>query len=210
MEAVSRKRDRLFLLFSAMFIALLLTGCPKKVSPLAKTPKSPAIINDRSLEGGEGRFDAPPDGGGTATVDEEEIPSTTVDASAGNPEEPVMSPKLHGQGGKTANLTDIFFDYGQSSVRSTDIPLLEKNVKWLLANPHGKIEVEGHADKRGTNEYNLVLAEKRARAVHEYFVQLGIDSSKILVVSFGEERPFCTVEDEACFQENRRAHFNVE
>jgi peptidoglycan-associated lipoprotein len=209
MNNIFQNRERV-VLCAFMVIALFLAGCPKKVGPLGKPSKSPSILEEGRLVDKGGRVDTNPEGGmGLPTVQEEDISSSPGKSLIGPNGErivPAASAPLAG----SENLMDVFFDYGQSTVRPADIPLLAKNVKWLLANPIKKIELEGHADKRGTNEYNLVLAEKRAGAVREYLVQLGIDSSKILVISFGEERPFCPREDEACFQENRRAHFHVE
>ena len=70
-----------------------------------------------------------------------------------------------------------------------------------------KIMVEGHADSRGTNEYNLALGERRADAVRDYLVSLGLPNDRMTIVSKGEEQPFCTEETEACWQQNRRGHF---
>ena len=67
--------------------------------------------------------------------------------------------------------------------------------------------VEGHADSRGTNEYNLALAERRAGAVRDYLVGLGIAADRITIVGKGEEAPFCTEESDSCWQQNRRGHF---
>jgi peptidoglycan-associated lipoprotein len=67
--------------------------------------------------------------------------------------------------------------------------------------------VEGHADSRGTNEYNLALAERRAAASRDYLVSLGIPADRVTIVSKGEEQPFCTEETESCWQQNRRGHF---
>ena len=193
-----------------MVMAVLLTGCPKKVMPLGKGAKSPSILPP-SVADKDKRLDPNFEGRGViSTLQEEEIPTVSVPPVNKSAEGLVLRP-IGQTLGDTANLADIFFDYGQSTVRSIDIPILEKNAKWLLENSARKIELQGHADKRGTNEYNLVLAEKRAHAVQEYLVQLGVDSSKVLVVSFGEERPICTSsEDETCMQTNRRAHFHVE
>ncbi|MEO8432157.1 MAG: OmpA family protein, partial [Acidobacteriota bacterium] len=67
--------------------------------------------------------------------------------------------------------------------------------------------IEGHCDDRGTTEYNLALGDRRANAAREYLTSLGVDGSRIRTVSYGKERPFCTDETEACWQQNRRAHF---
>ena len=70
-----------------------------------------------------------------------------------------------------------------------------------------KVTVEGHADSRGTNEYNLALAERRASAVRDYLVSLGLAADRVTIVSLGEEQPACSEETEACWQKNRRGHF---
>jgi peptidoglycan-associated lipoprotein len=70
-----------------------------------------------------------------------------------------------------------------------------------------RTSVEGHADSRGTNQYNLALGERRANAVKDYLVGLGIAADRLVVVSKGEETPLCTEETESCWQRNRRGHF---
>jgi peptidoglycan-associated lipoprotein len=72
-----------------------------------------------------------------------------------------------------------------------------------------RVSVEGHADQRGTNEYNLALGERRAKAVMDYLVSLGIAANRFVVVSKGEESPLCTELTEACYARNRRGHFVV-
>ena len=72
-----------------------------------------------------------------------------------------------------------------------------------------EVMVEGHADSRGTNEYNLALGERRADAVRDYLVSLGVAADRVTIVSKGEEQPFCTEETEACWQQNRGGHFIV-
>ncbi len=181
-----------------VIVSVFLTGCPKKVSPIGKV-KSPQTQHNGAPSTDTERF-----GGDLTSLQEEDMPFQNRDNLFDLP--PVESGSKPGE---PPVLNDIFFDYGQWHVRSDNLPILRKNASWLAANESKKVEIEGHADKRGTNEYNLVLAEKRASAVQEYLVQFGVPSSKILVISYGEERPFCTKEDEACFQENRRAHFNV-
>jgi peptidoglycan-associated lipoprotein len=84
---------------------------------------------------------------------------------------------------------------------------LQKNMAFLKRWPSTKIMVEGHADSRGTNEYNLALGERRAAAVRDYLVSLGLTSDRVTMVSKGEEQPFCREESESCWQENRRGHF---
>ena len=74
-------------------------------------------------------------------------------------------------------------------------------------NPALLFTIEGHCDERGTNEYNIALGQRRAAAAKDYIVSLGVEDARLRTISYGEERPFCTESDEACWQSNRRAHF---
>ena len=87
--------------------------------------------------------------------------------------------------------------------------VLDENARWLKENPSRRIIIEGHADERGTNEYNLALAERRAQAASRYLVGVGIEPHRIRTISYGEERPFCAEHNEKCWQQNRRGHFTL-
>ena len=104
-------------------------------------------------------------------------------------------------------LGPVLFAYDSVSLDETARGLLQKHMEFLKRWPTTKIMVEGHADSRGTNEYNLALAERRAGAVRDYLVSLGVPADRITIVSKGEEAPFCTEESESCWQQNRRGHF---
>jgi len=104
-------------------------------------------------------------------------------------------------------IADIFFDYDRFSIREDARPVLEVNAEYLKANKGIRILIEGHCDERGTSEYNIALGERRAQATKQYLVDLGIDPSRVSIISYGKERPFCTAHNEGCWQENRRAHF---
>ena len=110
---------------------------------------------------------------------------------------------------ESAALRDIFFDFDKYDVRPADKGTLDENAKWLKSNQSALLLIEGHTDERGTNEYNLALGERRAKATRDYLVSLGIDGGRITVISYGEERPNCTDKAEACWAKNRRAHFLV-
>ncbi len=192
--------------FSLMLASAFLTGCPKKVAPLGKGSRG---LSEQSGPS-SGKIGKPDERleRGNLPLTEEEIPSIV------RLEEEKLEPPIpevpQEKSDDLSSITDILFDFGQWTIRSMDVALLEQNAGWLAAHPDAKIELEGHADPRGTNEYNLILGEKRANAVQEYLVQLGLDQTRFLVISYGEERPFCNEEDEACYQENRRVHFRVE
>jgi peptidoglycan-associated lipoprotein len=106
-------------------------------------------------------------------------------------------------------LADVFFDYDQSGVRDDGRPPLQKNAEWLKRWTSTQISVEGHADERGSGEYNLALGSRRATSVKDYLVNLGIPANRITVVSKGKEQPFCTNSTEDCWQQNRRGHFII-
>jgi peptidoglycan-associated lipoprotein len=106
-------------------------------------------------------------------------------------------------------LGDVFFDLDSQQVRDDAKPILQKDAAWMKRWPTTKVMVEGHADSRGTGEYNLALGERRAASVRDYLVNLGIGVDRITVVSKGKEAPFCTEENEACWSQNRRGHFVI-
>ncbi len=108
-----------------------------------------------------------------------------------------------------ASLNDVFFDFDKSLIRSDAKVALGNNIKWLKTNAGVRIVVEGHADERGTNEYNLALGNRRAKAVQDYVVAGGINRNRISTISYGEERPFVVGHDESAWKWNRRGHFVV-
>ncbi|MBW8058719.1 MAG: peptidoglycan-associated lipoprotein Pal, partial [candidate division NC10 bacterium] len=95
----------------------------------------------------------------------------------------------------------------KSVLREDAKQALDANVQWLKANSEARITVEGHCDERGTNEYNVALGQRRARAVRDYLVAGGIDAKRITTISYGEERPFVQGHDESAWKWNRRGHF---
>jgi peptidoglycan-associated lipoprotein len=108
---------------------------------------------------------------------------------------------------KKGALTDVFFALDSTELTQESRAAIQKNVDYMKRWTSTKVMVEGHADSRGTNEYNLALAERRAGAVRDYMVSLGLPADRLTIVSKGEEAPFCTEENESCWQQNRRGHF---
>ena len=101
-------------------------------------------------------------------------------------------------------LGDVLFDYDSSVLRDDGRSVASRNADYLKRWPSVRITVEGHADTRGTSEYNLALGERRAASVKDYIVSLGVPADRIATVSKGKEQPVCTEENEACWQRNRR------
>ena len=105
------------------------------------------------------------------------------------------------------NVFDAYFDYDKSDVRPDARDALAKTAQFFRSYPQLGVVIEGHCDERGSTEYNLGLGERRAQAVKQFLVSLGITADRMETVSFGKEKPFCTEHDEYCWQKNRRGHF---
>jgi len=104
-------------------------------------------------------------------------------------------------------LQDVYFDFDKSNIKSSQAAILDDDANWIKAHPDKFIILEGHCDERGTVAYNLALGERRANAVRDYLVSLGIDRSRLKTVSYGEERPVDPGHNEAAWAKNRRVHF---
>jgi peptidoglycan-associated lipoprotein len=121
-----------------------------------------------------------------------------------------LIPMGNTNGGFQGRVQDIYFAFDSWSISAEGARYLEEDAQWLHANPEKALMIEGHCDQRGTQDYNLVLGKKRAEAAREYLVNLGIQSYRIKIVSYGKERPFCQKNNEDCFQKNRRNHMVVQ
>ena len=98
----------------------------------------------------------------------------------------------------------VNFDYDKYDLRSDAQAILRGQAAWLNQNPSRTVTVEGHCDERGTREYNLGLGERRANAVKQYLVSLGVSAGRLKTISYGKERPICVTSDETCWAKNRR------
>ncbi len=112
-------------------------------------------------------------------------------------------------GGESGPLSDIHFEYDEYSIQAQDSEVLRSNAQWLSQNPKTRVQVEGHCDERGSEEYNIALGAKRAQAAKDYLETLGIAASRISTISYGKELPLCTEHTEECWAQNRRDHFVV-
>jgi peptidoglycan-associated lipoprotein len=104
---------------------------------------------------------------------------------------------------------DIFFDFDKSTLTPAAQDNLMQKAAWLRDNPDVTVTIEGHCDERGTNEYNLALGDRRADSAKAFLVDLGIASSRLTTISYGEERPLCMQKNEECWSKNRRGHFVI-
>ncbi len=105
----------------------------------------------------------------------------------------------------TDDLETIYFGFDRASLKADAKNTLENNAQWLKDNPGEWVRVEGHCDERGTEEYNIALGERRAEGVRKYYVALGVDDSRIMVLSWGEEKPSDPRHSEAAWSKNRKA-----
>ena len=109
----------------------------------------------------------------------------------------------------TSSLQDIYFRFDKYDLDDTSRGTLRQNASYLKSNSGAVIEIQGHCDERGTNNYNVALGERRAHSTKMYLVSQGISSRRIHTISYGEERPFCFDSNDACWLKNRRAHFRI-
>jgi peptidoglycan-associated lipoprotein len=108
-----------------------------------------------------------------------------------------------------AALKNVHFDYDKYEIKQDDRTTLQGIADFMKAYPTAKVEIQGHCDERGTNEYNLALGNKRAAAALAYLKTLGVDEARFTTISFGKEKPLCTEAKEACWSQNRRGEFHL-
>lgn len=166
--------------------AFVVTGCHHAITT-AKAPPAPATTATATAP-------AP-----NPVANPDVAPRSTV---------PSKAPELTEEQLFTQNVRDIFFNYDNAELRSGDQPILSSDTTFLATHPAIQIVIEGHCDERGSDEYNLSLGESRADRVKNALIRGGISAERIKVISYGKERPFCSSADnDACWQQNRRAHF---
>lgn len=109
--------------------------------------------------------------------------------------------------GKITGLHTVHFEYDSSTLTSETRKELAENADWIKNNPKATVQIEGHCDSRGSVEYNLALGERRAKSVKNYLTSLGIDSKRLTIISYGEEKPIAQGDSEEAYAKNRRANF---
>ena len=187
-------RGRVYVSAVALVMVIQLTACAKKVPPPPPPPPAPPVVAAPPP--------APPPPPPPAPAPAPEPPRALT-------EDEIFARKTVEQLNAEMPLTDVMFDYDQSKIRDDQRATLQRNAEFLRRWQSVRVSVEGHADARGTNEYNLALGERRANTVKEYLVGLGIGTDRLVVVSKGEETPVCTEMTEECYKRNRRGHFLI-
>ena len=119
------------------------------------------------------------------------------------------TPGIEGEVFESSLLKPIHFDFDKYDIRSGDTEILKANSALLKKFPNVKIQIEGHCDERGTNEYNLALGERRANSTKKYLTSLGVTADRVSTISYGEEKPMDPAHNEEAWTKNRRAHFLI-
>ncbi len=165
--------------------ALLMTGaCGKK--KVDELPPAPGYG-----QGGAGNYDPYAEGG-----------AVDPNAGAGGVDN---GPGSQADFMRSVQSDRVFFDTDRYNVDNADMVVLQSQAQWAMRNPNVSLVIEGHADERGTRDYNLALGERRANSVKQYLVTLGVPANRIQTVSYGKERPQALGSDEASWAQNRRA-----
>jgi peptidoglycan-associated lipoprotein len=182
-----QRRGPAFLVVPLLLLTLFLAGCPKRPATTGAVAPAPT---------------AP-----TQTVTPTPTPTPPAQLQ---PAQPAPAPGPAPRPSEFAlndNLKTIYVDFDKYDVRPADAKLLDGNAAWLKSNGDNLLLIEGHCDERGTNEYNLALGEKRAKAAMNYLVAQGIQANRITIISYGKERPTCSEKSEDCWAKNRRDMF---
>ncbi|MEE2982717.1 MAG: peptidoglycan-associated lipoprotein Pal [Pseudomonadota bacterium] len=174
-----------FKLVLVLMAAILLAGCGA-VGGKKEQATTPAKVEDRSMDRAESDADADSDARTQGLEDDETMSAAALD----DPDSPL-------------SVRVIYFDYDSSIVRADFSEMIAAHAAYLAANPSTTVTLEGHADERGTREYNLALGERRGLSVRRHLVLLGASAGQVKTVSYGEERPLVDGHDEDSYALNR-------
>ncbi|MEM8960839.1 MAG: peptidoglycan-associated lipoprotein Pal [Acidobacteriota bacterium] len=184
--------DRKWIALALTLMLALAIGCKKDAPQVAPPPAVEPTTTDTTE-----RVEAAPAPGPSTDTQQPQRPATLQ----------LWEQELRRQG----LIGDVFYAFDRYDLSAESKQRLAKNAEFLNSS-EGQgvmVTIEGHCDERGTNEYNLALGQRRGQAALDYLASLGVDSSRFKTVSYGEERPFCTQSDEACWAQNRRAAFVI-
>jgi peptidoglycan-associated lipoprotein len=192
------KAVKAFAVTFALLALLVAPAChkktPPKVAPAVDTnptvPTVPMLTN--TTETAQTVTDPPDFVPRTETVSTETLPNDIEEANR------VAQSRGY--------IQDAFFEYNEAALSASGQSALQASATWLKRYPQYNLLIEGHCDERGTEQYNLALGDRRANIAKEYLATLGIDTSRIRTVSYGEERPFDQGHDESAWAKNRRDH----
>lgn len=195
-------------IFTVITITMFLAGCPKKQTVFSES----AMVSSEAKE--EAVAKAKAEAAEKARVAAEAKVKAEAKAKAGKEAEEKAKMEAEEQAKaeaiKAFQAEDIHFDLDRYDIKEGDREILKSLAEWLLDNKNMKVEIEGHCDERGADEYNLALGDRRAHSVMQYMTMLGVTSERISATTYGEEKPLCAEPTEDCWWKNRRAHFVIQ
>ena len=201
-------RKSFSILILILCFGLILTGCPKKTvmkeDPSVTKEEAARLEAERAARLEAERAAEQAREKELARIREEEARKAREEF-----EKSLVSkkePGIEGEVFESKLFKDIHFDYDRYEIRPGDADILKQNAAVLSKHRTVKVQIEGHCDERGTNEYNLALGERRANSTKKYLISLGISQDRISTISYGEEKPSDTGTNEEAWAKNRRAH----
>lgn len=189
-------RFRSFAFAAVALASLTTTACKKKPVVAPPAPQPVAKVNQDSIDAAERARKAAAEAAAKAAAD------AAARAAAEKAAAAVAA-------ARASFVTPVYFDYDKSNIRDDQKATLEAKIPLMQANADMRIRVSGHTDNRGSDEYNLALGQRRAAEVKRYLISRGIDAGRIDVVSFGEERPAASGDNEDSWGKNRRDEFEI-
>ena len=192
-------RKSIGILIIIICLGLILTGCSQKtvVKEEPSLKKSEELVAERDRVEKEAREREL-----VKMKEEEARKAREFEKSLVAKKEPGIAGEIY----ESKLLKDIRFDYDKYDIRPGDAEVLKENAAVLKRYPTVKIQIEGHCDERGTNEYNLALGERRSNSTKKYLTSLGISLDRVSTISYGEERPLDSSSNEEAWAKNRRVH----
>jgi peptidoglycan-associated lipoprotein len=200
------KKTIITVLTLGLALGLISTGCKKKETPVTKFPAAADSGKGGTARAGQGMTGTtdqqPPIAGGTGV--------TSDPLAGGKPPGDLPDPNDLNNYVKDDTIFKpytVYFEFDRATVRSSERSKIESVAKVLKEQPNTKLQVEGHCDERGTEEYNRGLGERRALGAREYLMTLGIEGSRLHTITYGKDRPAVQGHNEEAWSKNRRAEF---
>ena len=180
-----------FAFFAAFLLLLAISGCNQKPEPM---PEPTTVTEPAEFESAQ-------------TVTETPLDSQVIDESA--LADDGFTAKTVDDLNREEILDDVYFEFDKSRLTPETRAKLKEHADWLMEHPTVSIIIEGHCDERGTEQYNMALGERRAYSIKNYLMSLGIESTRMQTISYGENVPKVEGSDEWAWSQNRRAHFVI-
>jgi peptidoglycan-associated lipoprotein len=202
-------RKSLTILILFLCLGLLLSGCPKKTVTMDEGALTKEETAAREAERARQEQELKAQEEAARKAEEEAARKAQAEKEFEKSLVAKKTPGIEGEVLESSLLKDIHFDFDKYDIRPQDAEILKGNATLLMKSSTAKIQIEGHCDERGTQEYNLALGERRANSARLYLLSLGIAADRISTISYGEERPLDPGHDEEAWAKNRGCHFVI-